>query len=449
MTNRPEADTYRLVHMGKLEEMMNKGWSEHASSHPRCKGRLLFNFPAEEQRGVCTRQQLKCNTCNYKSNKHNLYTETDTDTHTHRGRRSAQPNITLHVGLTKLPISTTSLRLICSCLLIPPPSVSGCQKTSNKVADSIVDTNESDMHTKREQLKEINRIRGADSNIINIQSDGMYNNALYSGIGKTPFQPATQVVYTAVEHTTKDKHVIAVSTKNKLCSKKHSIMDSEKCVHNATCSRNIPMAMSIGNEKEWAKDCLLQMKTKNNLEVQYITTDPDTKGFKAASELYAENITSTEPHFLVDTRHLSENQRKFVKNSKSVEIMMPGRTKTERLKLQSKFSNDIGMRCQAESDEAFKLHAGDISKFMHALSYTREAIVACYQGIHSKCKRHSYVCKSLTHNWLCKSCFLNKNFLVAPTEENTHTLRTCVDYRLGPKYCRKLNLTQIHKSAKQ
>ena len=73
--------------------------------------------------------------------------------------------------------------------------------------------------------------KGADSNIINIQSDDMYNNALYSGIGKTPFQPATQVVYTAVEHTTKDKHVIAVSTKNKLCSKKHSIMDSEKCVH--------------------------------------------------------------------------------------------------------------------------------------------------------------------------------------------------------------------------
>ena len=107
MVNRPEADAYRLVHMGKLEDMMNKGRSEHASAYPRCKGRLIFNFPAEEQRGVCTRQQLKCNTCNYKSNKHNLYTETDTDTHTHRGRRSAQPNITLHVGLTKLPISTT------------------------------------------------------------------------------------------------------------------------------------------------------------------------------------------------------------------------------------------------------------------------------------------------------------------------------------------------------
>ena len=101
---------------------------------------------------------------------------------------------------------------------------------------------------------------------------------------------------------------------------------------------------------------------------------------------------------------------------------MAGRTKTERLKLQSKFSNDIAMRCQAEYDEAFKLHAGDISKFMHALSYT---IVACYQGIHSKCKRHSYVCKSLTHNWLSKSCFLNKNFLVAPTEENTHIKNMC------------------------
>ena len=67
--------------------------------------------------------------------------------------------------------------------------------------------------------------------------------------------------------------------------------------------------------------------------MQYITTDPDKKIFKAASELYVENITSTEPHFLVDTRHLSENQRKFVKHYKSIAIMMPGRTKTERVKL--------------------------------------------------------------------------------------------------------------------
>ena len=107
------------------------------------------------------------------------------------------------------------------------------------------------------------------------------------------------------------------------------------------------------------------------------------------------------------------------------------------------------MRCQAEYDEAFKVHAGDISKFMHALSYTHEAIVACYQGIHSKCKRHSYVCKSLTRNWLSKSCFLNKNVLVAPTEENTHTLRTCVDYRLGTKILQKTKFNTIHKSAKQ
>ena len=78
--------------------------------------------------------------------------------------------------------------------------------------------------------------------------------------------------------------------------------------------------------------CQSVMK-KNNLEVQYITTDPDTKVFRAASELYVENITSTQPHFLVDTRHLSENQRIFFLNYKSVEIMMPGRTKTERVKL--------------------------------------------------------------------------------------------------------------------
>ena len=35
------------------------------------------------------------------------------------------------------------------------------------------------------------------------QSDGMFNNPLYSGIEKTPFQPATQCSYSVVENETK------------------------------------------------------------------------------------------------------------------------------------------------------------------------------------------------------------------------------------------------------
>ena len=45
------------------------------------------------------------------------------------------------------------------------------------------------------------------------------------------------------------------------------------------------MEKSIGNEKEWAKKCLLDLKT-DNLEPKYITTDPDSSAYRAAIDLH-------------------------------------------------------------------------------------------------------------------------------------------------------------------
>ena len=47
------------------------------------------------------------------------------------------------------------------------------------------------------------------------------------------------------------------------------------------------MEKSIGNEKEWAKKCLLDLKT-DNLEPKYITTDPDRSAYRAAKNLHTE-----------------------------------------------------------------------------------------------------------------------------------------------------------------
>ena len=74
------------------------------------------------------------------------------------------------------------------------------------------------------QLKTINKMRGHPESHIDVEGDGCYNNPLYSGIGKTPFQPATQSCYVVVENMTDKKLVINLVTKNKLCShgKDHS-----------------------------------------------------------------------------------------------------------------------------------------------------------------------------------------------------------------------------------
>lgn len=48
---------------------------------------------------------------------------------------------------------------------------------------------------------------------------GQYNNNLYSGVGKTPFQPVTQASYTVAENVTFKKRIIAAEAINTLCSK--------------------------------------------------------------------------------------------------------------------------------------------------------------------------------------------------------------------------------------
>ena len=64
------------------------------------------------------------------------------------------------------------------------------------------------MKARRQGLKTINILRGRPAGEISVQSDGIFNNPLYSGIGKTPFQPATQCSYTMVENITPKKMLI-------------------------------------------------------------------------------------------------------------------------------------------------------------------------------------------------------------------------------------------------
>ena len=72
------------------------------------------------------------------------------------------------------------------------------------------------------------------------------------------------------------------------------------------------METTIGNEVEWAKTCLMYLK-EFDLEVKHITTDPDAKAYMAAEELYADGVTGTEPQHVLDTRHLCDNHRKFIR----------------------------------------------------------------------------------------------------------------------------------------
>lgn len=83
-------------------------------------------------------------------------------------------------------------------------------KTAKKVSHTIIEANQKDMKL------QFNNKKGASNAQLQVQCDSVYNNSLYSAVGKNPLQARTQAVYTVAENITKNHDIIEVETVNKL-----------------------------------------------------------------------------------------------------------------------------------------------------------------------------------------------------------------------------------------
>lgn len=428
--------------------MFNEVFHEHQQTSPYCAGRLDFDYASEEQRMLCWREKVICDHCHYTSKRYNLYNEIETG---QPGRKAATANVGLNVGLSLTPIGPSSVRKLCLSSNIPAPSRRGLQKCANKVCKTIEEINKGDMKERRKSLRTINLLRGKPETEIAVQSDGMFNNPLYSGIGKTPFQPATQCSYSVVENMTQKKQVIAMENVSKLCSKHgyHSVTDETPCdIKSEKCSATIPMEQSIGEEKEWAKACFLDLR-EDKLQIKYLTTDPDTCAYKAAEELHQAEVSSTQPEHQIDTRHLSQNHRKYIKSKSGLVDMMPGVTKSYRQKKLNRFATDLSLRCQSEFENFHHQTVGNTEKLKKSISGCSDALMECYQGNHRLCKEHSTVCQGDNdNNWLVKSDYLPYYFkLKLNCGSDKLVLRDCIKYRLSPSIIEKTKLNSNSQKA--
>merc|ERR1712055_2301 len=121
-------------------------------------------------------------------------------------------------GLAHGPISGTGLSKILLSANTPAPSLSSMQKSANKMRDVLVRANETSMANIRADINEAKSALGLPQNkVIDVQVDCVYNNPIWSGSGKTPYQPGTQVTQFAVENCSPHKHIIGITSKNKLC----------------------------------------------------------------------------------------------------------------------------------------------------------------------------------------------------------------------------------------
>ena len=360
----------------------------------------------------------------------------------------ATANLGLNIALTQTPIGGSSLVHLLAGGNIGGPSRRGLANSCKMAGDVIVSENKADMSMRLQQLKKLNRWQGRPENEIPVQIDGVYNNNLYSGVGKTPFQPATQCTVTVAENITPRKQIIAVETVNKVCSKHGFHTQDDVCdIKAGNCSATASMETNIGDEQRWAEKCFRKLKDEG-MEVKYVTTDGDGKSFEAANQLYLSGVTKTAPIHQLDTRHLSANHRKFIKGSSRVTAIMPGKTKAYRQYLQNRFALDMSQRCHAELQSIIKKSRHVQPKILEATRDIMSTIKQCYAGNHSLCKINSAVCKGRKNdNWLSNSIFLSTSFQInVRINESEKVLMEVIEYRLADNI---VNLTRLNTNSQK
>lgn len=433
-----ERQTMRPLHLLQCERMWNEAFREHCDQSPHCGGDLGFDMAAEQQIGLCWKERLRCQDCSYISAMYKLYEEAPRTGK--RGRRFAAPNLAFAAGLTHTGIGPTGARRLLISQGMPAPSATSMQKTAAKVADQLTDLNKADMKSEREFLKKINKVRGLPEDApIRVESDARYNNPLYASVGKTPTHAATQQVLTVAENSTKEKKILSVAVRNKLCQigalaqrrrGLHHLPCKTEAGHSGHCSATIAQDEQIGDEYQAMQQSVRDLQ-EDGINIAAVTTDGDSRAFKAVGDMQPQDQPA--PIRLQDTRHLSEAQRRATNNTAFSDGMFPGKTKADREMAKGRFAHDVAKRCTAEFDAAFTRHKGDTSRMVRTLSFATDAILLCYAGNHSRCGRHSLVCAG-TKSRMWKTAFMRHlPGDLKPNEKDIDHLRQCVAMRLSPK----------------
>lgn len=435
-----EKHTARVLQLDKIEDLWNSSIQGHRRHSASCSGALYFDMKSEVQYGAAWKERLHCKQCNYYGPLLKLYDEVPRQPGT-RGPLPAAINESLVAGITHTGIGPAGIRRLFFAMGIPAPSLASLQKNVSSVGSKLIKLNMDDMAQHRNKLKDINQARNLPrEDPIPTECDGRYNNPLYAGVGHTPTHAATQQVVTVVENSTPAKKIIALHVRNKLCQagaleQYRRGLPELPCTstgHTGHCSANVAPTEQIGDEglaMQHAAEELLA----DGLEIGVLTTDGDSRAFKAVESLHTDGLYKTKPESQQDTRHLSEAQRRAVNNLKLSSQIFDTPTKAERDKLQQRLSQDIAKRCSAEFDQAYQRHRGDSQEMVRTLSYIPDAIVGCYQEDHTLCRKHSLVCTG-TRQGSWSTAFLRyKEEKITFTEEDEQLIRSCIAMRLSPK----------------
>ena len=398
----------------------------------KCNGKLLFDENREKQWGVVWQEGMYCNKCNYKSKMFKLYEEVESQ-ELKKGRKAAKPNVGLILGLMTTSIAYRPICDIFASMNISPPNLTSMNQMANKISDKIVQLNTDDMSKVRKKIRLKKEALGEkDPSCIRAEGDGRFNNRF----GDTPFQPASQAVYTMLENETASKKVIAISTVNKLCKRGQIARLKDKNAvcpnHPGKCTATLPEDGIIGNEERLAADCASQV-SEDRLSIRYFTADGDSKSFHGIQRTQKGTV-----EYLRDIRHMANSLKRAIVNKPFSANLFSECSRSQQQAFKRRFASDVRARCVSELNSALKYHNGNINKVKLAMPNVCEAIIMCYKGYcGDSCKKYSFTCKGLTNdrwsrNYMPRRCGIRMN------ANDESLLAECLQVFLSPQVVQKM-----------
>ncbi len=429
-TSSPKKYIYGIVHFQKETEFWNSVVKQHRQYRQHCNGDLRYDDDRGEKWGLAWSKVLRCDKCGFISKKHKLYSEIDTGK---PGRKPADINRRIPIGLSRHGIGISGFIDIMCSGDIAPPSYSSLQKSTNKIDKVLQKAGKEDMKKRRAKLKRTKLHKG-QSPVIDIESDGRYNNRPGGASGHTPFQPASQVIYTICENETDNKEIIYVGAH----SKQHNCEDESDC--DSSCPGDLPPGASIGDEGKYLVQGIEELNDEG-LSIRYLTVDGDTCARSAVKDIDQSN--TTDPiKVMYCTRHLSNLQEREVKSCKFSSDMFPVGTQAEKKRAQDTFACDIADRCHAEYNKAFSALHNDIGALKSKLCDITTGIIECYSGdCTQNCHKHSFVCEE-GNPWPrpyinTSSLFSHLSSFIQPTDDDITKLKHALHIRLGDRAVEK------------
>ena len=203
-----------------------------------------------------------------------------------------------------------------------------------------------------------------------------------------------------MENMTRERYIIGLATKNKLCWTgawlKNRGFDVLCSGGHAGCTANIPY-LKPHSERKMADDIAEDLSLEN-FWIQTVTTDGDSKLYLGLQDFYHKLSEAWSVSHQLDPYHLGSRQEKKARGARFSPGFLPPhiRTKDDRQRAITAVSKDVRARCSLIIEELTRLGDGDLKKMLPKLPSVRAAKILCYSCNCSNCPSESLVCSGVS-----------------------------------------------------